>query len=84
MFVTDIELQNFSEVSNFCFTMFKELFALFDDTAIIELLLTEFNISHIIKVDPHFKHRFKLRFIVYRTSEITQQLTDITELFSTI
>ena len=84
MFVADIRLQNFSKVSDFCFIAFKELPALFNDTAVIKLLLTEPDTSYIIKIDPCFKYRFKLGFTTYEISEITQQLTDITELFSTI
>ena len=81
MLIASMELQNFSEASDFCFITFKELPAPLNDTAVTELLLTEFDINYIIKVDPCFKHRFKLRFTAYETSEITQQLTDVTELF---
>ena len=55
-----------------------------NDTAVIEPLLTESDTSHITKVDPCFKHRFKLGFTVYRIPEIMQQLIDVAELFSTI
>ena len=72
MLITDIELQNFSEINNFCFIMFKELSASLNDTAVTELLLTEPDTSHIIKIDPHFKHRFKLGFTAYGIPEITQ------------
>ena len=48
------------------------------------LLLTKPNTSHITKVDPHFKHRFKLGFTAYRTSEIMQWLADVAKLFPTI
>ena len=77
-------LQIFSEASNFCFTVLIELFISFDDTAVTGLLLTKSDINHIIKVDPYFKHKFKLRFTVYGTPEITQQLINITKSFSTI
>ena len=79
-----MRLQNFNEVNNFCFTALKKLSALLNDTAVMRLLLTEFDISYIIKVDLYFKFKFKLKFTVYKISEITQQLTNITELFSTI
>ena len=84
MLVTDIGLQNFSEVSDFCFTVFTELSALPNDTAVTELLLTEPDINHITKVDPCFEYKSKLGFTAYEISKIMQQLTDITELFSTI
>ena len=84
MLIADMRLQIFSEASDFCFTVFMKLFASLNDTAIIELLLTEPDINHIIKVNSHFKHRFKLRFTVYETSEIAQQLTNVTKSFLTI
>ena len=84
MLVADIRLQNFNEANDFCFTVFRELSASLNDTAVTESLLTEPDISHIIKVDPCFKHKFKLGFTAYGISEIAQQLTDITELFPTI
>ena len=84
MLVVDIKLQIFNKVSNFCFTVFTKLPVLFNNTAVTELLLTEFNINHITKINPHFKHKFKLRFTAYEILEIVQQLTDVAELFSTI
>ena len=70
MFVASIELQNFSKINDFCFTVFKELSASLNDTAVIGLLLTESDISYITKVDLCFKYRFKLGFTAYETSEI--------------
>ena len=84
MLVADIGLQIFSEASDFCFTAFMKLSASLNDTAVTELLLTESDINHIIKVDPCFKHRSKLGFTAYGTPEIAQQLTDVAESFSTI
>ena len=84
MLVAGMGLQIFSEASDFCSTAFTELSVPLNDTAVIEPLLTEPDISHIIKVDPCFKHKSKLGFTAYGTSEIMQQLTDITESFSTI
>ena len=84
MLVADIRLQIFNETNDFCFTVFMKLFTLFNDTAVIKLLLTESDTNHIIKVNSHFKHRFKLGFTAYRTSEIMQQLTDVAESFPTI
>ena len=79
-----MRLQNFSGASNFCSTAFKKLFASLNDTAVTELLLTELNTNYITKIDPHFKHKSKLGFTAYETSEIAQQLTDIAKSFSTI
>ena len=84
MFVIDIKLQNFNEANDFCFIIFKKLSTLLNDTAVIKLLLTKPDTSYIIKVNPCFKHRFKLGFTAYGTPEITQQLTDVTKLFPTI
>ena len=84
MFVASMELQIFSEVSDFCFITLTELSALLNNITVMESLLTEPDINHITKINPHFKHKFKLRFTAYETLEITQQLTDIAELFSTI
>ena len=84
MLIASMGLQIFSEASDFCSTVFMKLFALFDDTAVTGLLLTEPDTSHITKVDLCLKHKFKLGFTAYDTSEITQQLTDITESFFTI
>ena len=84
MLVASIGLQIFSGASDFCFTAFMKLSASSDDIAVTELLLTELNINHITKVDPHFKHRFKLGFTVYEISKIIQQLTNVAESFFTI
>ena len=64
--------------------MFIELLMSFNDTAVTESLLTKLNINHITKIDSHFKYKFKLRFTVYKISEIAQQLINITESFFTI
>ena len=84
MLVASIGLQTFSEASDFCFTVFMELSASFNDTAVIELLLIKSDINYITKIDSCFKHRFKLGFTVYETSEIVQQLINIAKLFPTI
>ena len=84
MLVAGMGLQTFSEASDFCSTTLTELPAPPNDTAITGPLLTEPDTSHITKVDPHFKHRSKLGFTAYGTSEITQQLTNITKSFPTI
>ena len=84
MLVISMKLQSFSEASDFCFTVLKKLPASLNDTAVMGLLLTEPDTSHITKVDPCFEHRSKLGFTAYGTPEIMQQLTDITELFSTV
>ena len=84
MLVADIGLQIFSEANDFCFTVFTELSVPLNNTAVTGLLLTEPDINHITKVDPHFKHKFKLKFTVYGISKIVQQLANIAELFSTI
>ena len=84
MLITDMELQIFSEVSDFCSTMLTELPVPPDNTAVTESLLTKFDINHITKVDLCFKHKFKLGFTVYGTPEIVQQLIDVAELFPTI
>ena len=84
MLVADMGLQTFSGASDFCSIMLMELPVPPDDTAVTGPLLTEPDTSHITKVDPHFKHRFKLGFTAYEISEIMQQLTDVAELFSTI
>ena len=84
MFITSIKLQSFSEANDFCSITFKKLFASLNDTAVTESLLTELNINHIIKIDSYFKHKFKLKFTAYKTSEITQQLINIIKLFSII
>ena len=70
MFIVSIKLQIFNKISNFCFTTFIKLFASFNDTAVIELLLTESDINHIIKVNLCFKHKSKLEFTVYDTLKI--------------
>ena len=84
MLAADMRLQTFSRANDFCFTVLMKLLAPLDNTAVTELLLTEPDTSHITKVDPCLKHRFKLGFTVYSTSEITQQLTDVMKSFSTI
>ena len=84
MLVIDIRLQTFSKANDFCSTALTELLTSPNDTAVTGSLLTESDTSHITKVDPHFKHRIKLRFIAYGTSEITQQLTNVTKSFPTI
>ena len=84
MLAAGMGLQIFSGASDCCFTTLKELPAPLNDTAVTGLLLTKPNTSHIIKVDPHFKHRFKLGFTAYGTPEITQQLINVAESFSTI
>ena len=84
MLVAGMRLQTFSKTSDFCFIVLTELPAPFNNTAVTRLLLTEPDINHITKVDLHFEHRSKLGFTAYGTSEITQQLTDIAELFPTI
>ena len=84
IFAAGIGLQTFSEASDCCFITFRELPASLNDTAVTGPLLTEPDTSHITKVDPHFKHRSKLGFTAYGTSEIVQQLTNIIKSFSTI
>ena len=84
MFVAGIKLQIFSEASDFCSIVFMKLLMPSDDTAVTGSLLTEPDISHITKVDSHFKHKSKLGFTAYGTSEIVQWLANIAELFSTI
>ena len=72
MLVTNMKLQNFNETSDFCFIVLKELPVSFNDTAVTESLLTESDINHITKINPHFKYKFKLRFTAYETSKIVQ------------
>ena len=54
MLIAGMELQIFSEVSDFCFITLTELSALPNDTAVMGLLLTEPDINHITKVNPHW------------------------------
>ena len=84
MLIVNMRLQNFSEASNFCFITFRKLSTSLDNTAVIKLLLTEPDTSHIIKVNPCFEHKSKLRFTAYGIPEIAQWLTNIAKLFSTI
>ena len=84
MLVAGMGLQIFSGASDFCSITFMELLMPLNDTAITGPLLTEPDISHITKVDPHFKHRFKLGFTAYGTPKIAQQLADVAESFPTI
>ena len=82
--IADMELQTFSEASDFCSTVLTELPAPLNDTAVTEPLLTEPDTNHIIKINPHFEHKSKLGFTAYEISKIMQQLTNIAESFSTI
>ena len=84
MLVASIELQTFNEANDFCFTVLMKLSAPLNNIAVTGSLLTEPDTNHITKVDPHFKHKFKLGFTAYRTSEIMQQLINIAKSFSTI
>ena len=84
MLAAGMGLWIFSKASDCCSTVLKELPTPLDDTAVMGLLLTKPDTSHITKVDPCFKHRSKLGFTAYGTPEIAQQLTDVAKSFPTI